>query len=166
MPLIWQMSSGTPFSLIRYLLCSYPHFFANLPCRLFILCPKSKRCWLSSKSTSQKISLKYCFSTVEPPNPNLITYLSKIGQFYYRQTVGIPQGSVLSSILCSFFYGDLEKTFSRFTKDPQSVCPTPVIVLASVLTTVQALLRLIDDYLFVTTSRKLAVDFLETMKKG
>ena len=33
----------------------------------------------------------------------------KIGNEYYRQVVGIPQGSVLSAILCSFFYGDLEK---------------------------------------------------------
>ena len=29
-------------------------------------------------------------------------------QRYYRQVVGIPQGSVLSSLLCSFCYGDLE----------------------------------------------------------
>ena len=27
---------------------------------------------------------------------------------YYRQVVGIPQGSVLSSLLCSYCYGDLE----------------------------------------------------------
>jgi len=77
MPLIWQMSSGIPFSLIRYLRCFNPlfFFFANLPRRLFILCPKSKRCWLSLKSISQKILLKYCFSTVDPPNTNLIASL-------------------------------------------------------------------------------------------
>lgn len=45
----------------------------------------------------------------------------KIGHKYYRQTVGIPQGSVLSSILCSFFYGDMEKNLCRFTEDTESV---------------------------------------------
>ncbi|KAG5221222.1 telomerase reverse transcriptase [Salix suchowensis] len=30
---------------------------------------------------------------------------------YYQQTVGIPQGSILSTLLCSFFYGDMEKRF-------------------------------------------------------
>ncbi|KAJ3515494.1 hypothetical protein NLJ89_g1720 [Agrocybe chaxingu] len=71
-----------------------------------------------------------------------------IGQSYYRQKVGIPQGSVLSSILCSFFYGNLEKKFSRFM-DPHSI-----------------LLRLIDDYLYVTTSLEKARGFLDVMNKG
>lgn len=46
----------------------------------------------------------------------------QIGQNYYRQIVGIPQGSVLSSILCSFCYGDMERTSLRFTlEDKNSV---------------------------------------------
>lgn len=52
----------------------------------------------------------------------LTTY--QIGPRYYRQVVGIPQGSVLSAILCAYFYGDLEsKKLADFgsAKDPQSV---------------------------------------------
>jgi hypothetical protein len=45
----------------------------------------------------------------------------QIGQNYYRQVVGIPQGSVLSSLLCSIFYADLEGTCLDFTQDPMSV---------------------------------------------
>ena len=45
----------------------------------------------------------------------------KIGEDYYRQVVGIPQGSVLSAILCSFFYGDLERKKMKFTEDPNCV---------------------------------------------
>lgn len=45
----------------------------------------------------------------------------KIGHEYYRQIVGIPQGSVLSAILCSFFYGDLERKKFKFTEDPDCV---------------------------------------------
>lgn len=35
--------------------------------------------------------------------------------------IGIPQGSVLSALLCSFFYGDLERRHLKFTDDPRSV---------------------------------------------
>ena len=47
--------------------------------------------------------------------------LVKLGHEYYRQVVGIPQGSVLSAILCSFFYGDLERKWTKFTQDPDCV---------------------------------------------
>lgn len=74
---------------------------------------------------------------------------TKIGNDYYRQTIGIPQGSILSSLLCSFFYGDLERTHLKFTGDLNSV-----------------LLRLIDDYLFITTDLAQARKFLRTMHEG
>ena len=45
----------------------------------------------------------------------------KIGQGFYRQMIGIPQGSILSALLCSFFYGDLEKRYPMFKDDPNSV---------------------------------------------
>ena len=45
----------------------------------------------------------------------------QIGKDYYRQIVGIPQGSVISTLLCSFFYGDMERRFVKFTEDLQSV---------------------------------------------
>ncbi|KAG5342247.1 hypothetical protein C0989_004091 [Termitomyces sp. Mn162] len=73
----------------------------------------------------------------------------KIGSNYYRQTIGIPQGSILSALLCCFFYGDMEKRFTNFSDDAKSV-----------------LLRLIDDYLFITTSRTKAIQFLAMMSQG
>jgi hypothetical protein len=45
----------------------------------------------------------------------------QIGDKFYRQIVGIPQGSVLSTILCSFFYGDMEGKLSQYVNDPQGV---------------------------------------------
>lgn len=45
----------------------------------------------------------------------------QIGGSYHRQTVGIPQGSILSSLLCSFFYGDLERQFGSYTESEDSV---------------------------------------------
>lgn len=83
----------------------------------------------------------------EHVNENIV----KIGQRYYRQVVGIPQGSVLSAILCCYFYGDLERgKLSNFSSnDPESI-----------------LLRLIDDYFFVTTTLQKAKSFLDVMVKG
>ena len=48
----------------------------------------------------------------------------QIGNDYYRQVVGIPQGSILSTLLCSFFYGDLERSQLKFTEDPHTVSTT------------------------------------------
>lgn len=83
--------------------------------------------------------------------------------------MGIPQGSVLSALLCSFFYGDLEKRFSKFSEDPQSVCQVidnPVVSVLWLANTAQELFRLIDDYLFITTSLPKARDFLDMMNRG
>lgn len=75
--------------------------------------------------------------------------LVKIGGRFFRQREGIPQGSVLSSLLCSLFYGHMESAMLRFTRDQSSV-----------------LLRYIDDFLFVTTKRPLAGRFLKIMDDG
>ncbi|PAV16223.1 telomerase reverse transcriptase [Pyrrhoderma noxium] len=75
----------------------------------------------------------------------------KIGQDYYRQRVGIPQGSVLSTLLCSFFYGHLEEEELKFAIDPEKE---------------NTLLRLIDDYLFITTDIEEARQFLQIMERG
>ena len=74
----------------------------------------------------------------------------KIDQDYYRQIIGIPQGSVLSSLLCSFFYGDLEKTSLQTFRDNEN----------------SVLLRLIDDYLYISTEEDKARHFLQIMNKG
>lgn len=75
--------------------------------------------------------------------------LVKIGREFFRQRVGIPQGSSLSTLLCSFFYADLEREKLGFVHEPGS-----------------ALLRYTDDFLFVSTSRRKARTFFEIMCKG
>jgi telomerase reverse transcriptase len=73
----------------------------------------------------------------------------KIGKKFYRQKKGIPQGSVLSSILCNYFYADLEACHLGFLNAPGSL-----------------LLRLVDDFLLVTTDRQHAKQFLQIMHDG
>lgn len=73
----------------------------------------------------------------------------KIGKKHMRQVDGIPQGSVLSSILCSYFYGQFERKELDFLKTKSCM-----------------LLRLIDDFLLVTTEKRLAKQFLDVMASG
>lgn len=73
----------------------------------------------------------------------------KIGKKFYRQKEGIPQGSVISTLLCSFFYGELEREYFDFLTDGDSL-----------------LLRLIDDFLLITTRKEHAQSFLHIMHNG
>lgn len=70
----------------------------------------------------------------------------KIGKKHYRQTEGIAQGSVLSSLLCSFFYSAFEQDQLSFL-NPQN----------------RMLVRLIDDFLLITTDKRTARTFLQIM---
>jgi hypothetical protein len=56
----------------------------------------------------------------------------------------------MSSLLCSFFYGDLERThFAHLLEDSESM-----------------LVRLIDDYMLVTTDLDKARGFFDVMSRG
>ncbi|GAA5826431.1 hypothetical protein JCM11251_002363 [Rhodosporidiobolus azoricus] len=80
---------------------------------------------------------------------HITTNLVKVGSRLYRQKEGIPQGSILSSLLCSLFYGDMERTKLSFANDSQSI-----------------LLRYVDDFLFISTKESLATRFLRVMNDG
>ena len=73
----------------------------------------------------------------------------KIGRKFFRQKAGIPQGSVLSSLLCNIFYAELEKETLGFLDSHESI-----------------LLRLIDDFLLITTSKSQATRFMQIMHDG
>lgn len=73
----------------------------------------------------------------------------KIGKKFFRQKAGIPQGSVLSSLLCNYFYAQVETEYLDFLDDGESI-----------------LLRLIDDLLLITTNKDHAKQFLQVMHNG
>lgn len=75
--------------------------------------------------------------------------LVRIGKKYYRQKKGIPQGSILSSTLCNYFYADLEAQVLGFLDSRDCL-----------------LLRLIDDFLLITTDKSKASRFVKTMHAG
>ncbi|KAJ6790258.1 hypothetical protein PWT90_09861 [Aphanocladium album] len=78
----------------------------------------------------------------------------KVGKKVYRQRRGIPQGSVLSSYLCNYFYADLESKHLSFLKDDAGSSSSSV------------LLRLIDDFLLITTDKSKALRFAEVLHRG
>ncbi|XP_069814636.1 telomerase reverse transcriptase isoform X2 [Dendropsophus ebraccatus] len=72
----------------------------------------------------------------------------RINDRYYRQCCGIPQGSMLSTLLCSLCYGDMEnKLFCGIEENG-------------------LFMRLIDDFLLVTPHLKQAKQFLRTLAEG
>ncbi|KAM6319031.1 telomerase reverse transcriptase [Aegotheles albertisi] len=72
----------------------------------------------------------------------------EIGSRYYLQCCGIPQGSILSTLLCSLCYGDMEnKLLGGVQQDG-------------------VLIRLIDDFLLVTPHLMQARTFLRTLATG
>lgn len=76
--------------------------------------------------------------------------ISARGKFLL-QTVGIPQGSIVSPLLCSLFYGHLEHEYgllSGFCGEQSTVC------------------RWMDDMLLVTTDLDRAKAFVDMCKKG
>ncbi|KAL2514504.1 Telomerase reverse transcriptase [Forsythia ovata] len=102
---------------------------------------------------------------------------------FYQQCVGIPQGSVLSSLLCSFYYGHMERNvifpFLEKAWEPDtthfsgehdfrgalasgSSCKVEMIACASKY----LLLRFIDDFLFLSTSKKQSAMFFSRLHRG
>jgi telomerase reverse transcriptase len=73
----------------------------------------------------------------------------KIGKKFYRQKQGIPQGSIVSSLLCNLFYSTLETGSLAFAARPDTF-----------------LMRLIDDFLLISTDKPTAIKFLEVMHAG
>ncbi|KAI5296631.1 hypothetical protein KEM52_005213 [Ascosphaera acerosa] len=101
--------------------------------------------------------------------------LVRIGKKYYRQRKGIPQGSVVSSLLCNLFYAEHERKCLAFLREESGHSrPTRSLAIAayqkeatqahrSRLREDVLLLRMVDDYLLITTDKSVAVRFLHEM---
>lgn len=80
---------------------------------------------------------------------HVLSNIVRMGKKHFRQRNGIAQGSVLSALLCNFFYSRVEKEVLGFLRPEDSL-----------------LMRLVDDFLLITTDRQQATKFLETMIRG
>ncbi|KAM7262138.1 hypothetical protein ACFE04_021215 [Oxalis oulophora] len=108
------------------------------------------------------------FTLTELVKHNILQFGKKL----YLQGIGIPQGSVVSSLLCSFYYGHLERNV--IYPDLDRICKSisrgkQVMATQSgrdISSPNYILLRFVDDFLFISTSRKLAADFFFKMREG
>ncbi|OMO49398.1 reverse transcriptase [Corchorus capsularis] len=100
---------------------------------------------------------------------------------FYLQGMGIPQGSVLSTLLCSLYYGHMEKhVISPFLEKTIEAAAKDIDTLrivsdssknehsshAFVFPPTYLLVRFIDDFLFISTSKEQASGFLSMMLQG
>jgi telomerase reverse transcriptase len=80
---------------------------------------------------------------------HLTMNIVKIGHTFHKQIAGIPQGSVLSSLLCNLYYNDFENRKLAWARNDHSVG-----------------FRMVDDFLYITTDLSLAKRFLKVMHAG
>ncbi|XP_074309417.1 telomerase reverse transcriptase isoform X3 [Silene latifolia] len=100
----------------------------------------------------------------------------KLGQSFFLQTVGIPQGSVLSTLLCTLYYGHMENNvivpyLAKGANDVAGHSDSGRVALeampdASFSFPKSMLLRFVDDYLFISTSKEQAVTFFSRLRRG
>ncbi|RZB66562.1 Telomerase reverse transcriptase isoform G [Glycine soja] len=124
---------------------------------------KGKERWKSVKKKALYADL------VQHVKRNVLQFDGK----FYLQGVGIPQGGVLSSLLCSMYYGHLERhvifPFLEKTLESgsciennfgQTNCDDKVS------SSCYLLMRFIDDFLFISTSKKQAASFFSRLERG
>ncbi|MCL7046902.1 hypothetical protein MKW94_018799, partial [Papaver nudicaule] len=110
----------------------------------------------------------------------------QVGQDFYLQKVGIPQGSIVSSLLCSFYYAHMEtKVLLPFLENIHETCYSETTkgelrerhncqdvdlaengIDAISSTPNFTLLRYTDDFLFISTSKKQAANFFSRLVRG
>ncbi|CAB4459538.1 unnamed protein product [Rhizophagus irregularis] len=71
----------------------------------------------------------------------------EVDENYYQQKIGIPQGSILSSLLCSIYYGVMElEEFKYIIDDTNGL-----------------LLHFLDDFLYISTNKQNVIKFITIM---
>ncbi|XP_028755559.1 telomerase reverse transcriptase [Neltuma alba] len=123
-----------------------------------------------SKGSVKHVENKVLLSYLKQHVKNNILQLE--GKFYL-QGVGIPQGGILSSLLCSLYYGHLERhvIFPFLEKTIESGSSKVECALNrrnddKVSSPCYLLIRLIDDILFISTSKKQAAGFFSRLQRG
>lgn len=99
----------------------------------------------------------------------------KLENKFYLQTVGIPQGSIISPLLCSFYFGHLERNVIIPFLDRALHRSNAAAVSNSCISDSKddvtppvdrLLLRFMDDFLFLTNSKQQATLFFTRLRRG
>jgi len=88
---------------------------------------------------------------------HLVTTRGRYGDRFLVQTKGIPQGSVLSSMLCNYYYANVESDLLSDHFKPSTT---------ALLEDNDLLARMVDDYILITNDVERLSSFLTKMKRG
>ncbi|KAH9771481.1 Telomerase reverse transcriptase [Citrus sinensis] len=135
--------------------------------------PSSQRILVSQGLSRSVKKEKLFFILNEHVKRNLLQFDNK----FYLQGIGIPQGSVVSSLLCSLYYGDMERNvlypiiekIRESATEVRSGSHSSERINGDETTSSfpnYMLLRFIDDFLFISTSRKQAANFFSRLQRG
>ncbi|KAJ2742925.1 Telomerase reverse transcriptase [Coemansia sp. BCRC 34301] len=81
---------------------------------------------------------------------HITTNMVRMRSGFWQQKKGIPQGSVLSTMLCNFFYGQLEREHLAALVDP----------------TRTLMMRMVDDFIVISSDQSQVMAVLEYMHRG
>ncbi|XP_051152954.1 telomerase reverse transcriptase isoform X2 [Andrographis paniculata] len=131
---------------------------------------------LVKKELDRKLSKENIISLLKE---HITRNVVQLDNHFYLQRVGIPQGSVLSTILCAFYYEHMERNviypylakvnkagFGESHVSASLAENHTKEMIVSGLQQQQLLLRFIDDYLFISTSRTQASMFFTRLDRG
>jgi hypothetical protein len=94
---------------------------------------------------------------------HLVVAKARFGNRYFWQATGIPQGSILSSLLCNVYYGDVER---RILQDYFRDGAEDDLNVVQDKDSLDLLARMVDDFMLVTTENQNLETFFATMYQG
>ena len=114
----------------------------------------SRKCMLANKSRLLELLGEHLRS-------NLVVTTGRYRNRTLLQSSGIPQGSILSTMLCNLYYGELEGRLLH-EENPQSPCVDDYLHLEAL----SFMSRLVDDFIFISTEKNSVTNFLQRMYEG
>ena len=95
---------------------------------------------------------------------NLLVSAGRYGNRYFMQNNGIAQGSILSTLLCNLYYGNIEKQI--LIEGCHDSADAPIGETRTGIPSRSLLARLVDDFIFITTKKDDLSSFIHKMSKG
>jgi hypothetical protein len=114
---------------------------------------KFYRSIICRRNSQEIISRSYLITMLKDHIFNNVIFANST---FYHQTVGIPQGSILSALLCCLYLASAESKY---------IWPN-IIQENSVSSSLDLMVRQIDDYLFISEDKNHATAFAKIMSKG
>ena len=124
-------NTSTFFVFTTFLFCNYAAWFA------LKFCLSAKKQFLRFLHNSIRFAYGHYLKLI---------IILQIGRSYYQQKKGISQGSVISTLLCNIYYGEMERRFPVEKGELK--------------------MRIVDDALFVTSSKERALAYCQQMISG